>query len=254
MTVESFMASSVAFFKSDPLIHRKKISRSEQYFSSEPVNPLVKKIDKEEESKKFIRWLKLIPAVALIGVGAAFLPHFALGCAIAAGVLAINIIMAAVISAFVKSKMKKEYLEQLKNKQLLVTLGAPILEELIFRGAMLQLSLLLIGFAFPPALILPFLNTGLSIAAATAIFITTVIFGLAHASNAEKNNFAQVATTFLGGLAFGFLAIQFGLLVAIGAHVLNNTVASLFLNLSAPSDEEKKEEAGEYEVLRPKMA
>ena len=69
--------------------------------------------------------------MALIGVGAAFLPHFALGCAIAAGVLTINLIMAAVVSAFVKSKKKKEYLEMLNNKQLLVTLGAPILEELI---------------------------------------------------------------------------------------------------------------------------
>ena len=142
--------------------------------------------------------------MALIGVGAAFLPHFALGCAIAAGVLTINLIMAAVVSAFVKSKKKKEYLEMLNNKQLLVTLGAPILEELIFRGAMLQLSLLLIGLVFPPALILHFLNTGISIAAATAIFITAVVFGLAHAPNAE-NNHAQVYTTFLFGLSLDFL-------------------------------------------------
>lgn len=248
------MASSVTFFQLEPSVHRQKTSRSKEYFSSEPVKPLVKKIDKEEESNKYIRWLKLIPAAAFIGVGAVFLPHFALGCAIAAGMLAINLVMAAVVRAFVKSKMKKEYLEMLKNKPLLVTLGAPILEELIFRGAMLQLSLLLIGLAFPPALILPFLNTGLSIAAATAILITAVVFGLVHAFNAEKNNYAQVATTFLSGLAFGFLAIQFGLLVAIGAHVLNNTIACLFLNLLPLSDEKKKEEVSENEVLRPKMA
>lgn len=246
------MASSVTFFQLEPRVHCQKKSRSKEYFSSEPVKPLVKKIDKEEESNKYIRWLKLIPAVALIGVGAAFLPHFALGCAIAAGVLVINLVIATVVRFFVKSEVKQDYLEMLENKQLLVTLGAPILEELIFRGAMLQLSLLLIGLAFPPALILPFLNTGLAIAAATAILITAVVFGLVHASNAEKNNYAQVANAFLGGLAFGFLAIQFGLLVAIGAHVLNNTIACLFLNLI--SDEEKEEEISENEVLQPKMA
>jgi membrane protease YdiL (CAAX protease family) len=250
------MTSSVTFFQLDPRVDRTPPKKTKEYFSSEPIKPLVKKIDKKEEKiNKYIRWLKLMPAVTLIGVGIAFLPHFALGCAIAVGVLVINFIMIVVISAFVEAKMKKEYFETLHNKQLWVTLGGPILEELIFRGAMLQLSLLLIGLAFPPALALPFLNTGLSIAAATAISITALAFGLIHASNAEKNNYAQVASTFLCGLSFGFLAIQFGLLVAIGAHILNNTIAAcLFLNLSSSSDERKKEKASENEVLRPKMA
>jgi len=148
------------------------------------------------------------------------------------------------------------YRDSISKSQLMVSLGAPIMEELIFRGAILQLLLLLIGLAFPPMLLFPCLNLGISVAAAAAICITAGLFGVAHAGNG-KNNHVQVVTTFIMGLAFGFFAVQFGLLVAIGAHILNNTIASALGNLfSSPATkkEEKVVESLENNFSELKMA
>lgn len=246
------MASSITFFD-DSSSHPKYSKKSDKYFSSVSAKPIVKKIDKEEETTKLMRWLKLTPALILIALSAAFLPHFGLACAVTIGVLFSNLIIVSIIGMFVKTKPTKELSDAIKNKQLLVSLGGPALEELFFRGALLQLSLLLIGLAFPPALLLPFLNLGISVAAATAILITAIPFGLMHAGNAEKNGYPQVVATFLYGLAFGFFAVQFGLLVAIGAHVLNNTIICSVLNLSSTSPK-KSEEPKEEKAPQLRMA
>lgn len=242
------MASAATFFNHiEPGTARQNTSSSKKYFFSNPIEPSVKKFDQKEENIKLIRWLKLMPAVAFLGVGATCLPHFALGCAIAAGVFAINFVMARMISAFVKPKMKQEYLDIIKNRLLLVTLADPILEGLVFQGAILKLSLLLIGLAFPPTLILPFLNTSLSIAATIAIFITAVLYAHMHVYNAEENNHAQVASSFLLSVTCGVLATQFGWLVSLGAHVSNNVIA--IFNLSTRSDEEKQKAVSEDDML-----
>ncbi len=234
------MATTPAFFD-ERLVHPKYSKKSEKYFSPESTKPLVKKIETGDKTTQLIRWLKLAPAFIFIGLTAALLPSFGLAYAITTRVLFMNIITAMILSRFIKAESTKEYLDLLRNEQLKVTLTGPILEELIFRGFMLHILLLLIGLIFPPAMILPFLNVGISIAAATAITITAILFGLAHQGNA-KNNHVQVIVTFCSGLALGFFAVQFGLAVAIGAHIFNNTLACLLINLFGEGDELAQEQ------------
>lgn len=229
------MPATPTFFD-ERLVHPKYSPKSEKYFSPTSSKPLVKKIETSDKTTQLIRWLKLAPAFIFIGLTATLLPSFGLAYAITTGVLFMNITTAASLSRFDKSEPKKGYPDLLRNHQLVATLGGPILEELIFRGFVLHLSLLLIGLIFPPAMILPFLNVGISVAAATAITISAILFGLAHQDNA-KNNYTQVLITFCSGLVFGFFAVQFGLAVAIGAHIFNNTLAVSLFNLFDKGDE-----------------
>ena len=85
----------------------------------------------------------------------------------------------------------------------------PIIEELVFRGAGLNL----------------FKKQDNKL---EAIIFTSVIFGLIH------GNFAQAINATMGGFILGYVAIEFGIIYSIIFHILNNgmTYVIYFLNLS----------------------
>lgn len=88
-----------------------------------------------------------------------------------------------------------------------ITLLAPILEELLFRGAIqgaLQRQIKPWG----------------------AIMISSLLFGLVHM------NLAQIPFAFFLGIIFGWLYYRTGsLLPGVVGHILNNTVATITMNL-----------------------
>lgn len=86
---------------------------------------------------------------------------------------------------------------------------APVLEELVFRGFLMQ-SLRRFGDSF-------------------ALICSALIFSLAHA------NMIQMPNAFITGLAMGYFALHTGSLIpVIVAHVLNNTIAVSVTLLTAP--------------------
>ena len=197
-----------------------------------------------------IPWLKLIHAASAVVLGSIFIPHFAFACAVAMGTLVFKIITVLLLSTLIKSETKKSYSDFVTKNQIYVTFIGPITEELIFRGAVLPLSLLTIGLLFPASLTTPFFGLGISMAAACALIISSVSFGLVHYGNGGKNHL-QVISSALGGIVYGLLSLQFGLITAIGAHIFNNFFITAISNL-APEPKKPKEE--ENLGLQPSMA
>ncbi len=85
--------------------------------------------------------------------------------------------------------------------------------------------------SFSPAAACAFLATGLSIATTVAIVATAAFFGLIHAFNDHKNSRIQAVMASIGGIVLGVTAAQYGLAAAIAAHIVNNTLAMILLNL-----------------------
>jgi membrane protease YdiL (CAAX protease family) len=166
------------------------------------------------------------------------------------GTLVFNYITILLLRTLIKSEIPKSYSDFLKKNQIDITFIGPIIEELIFRGAVLPLSLLTIGLLFPASLTTPFFGLGISMAAACALIISSVSFGLVHYSNGGKNHL-QVINSALCGIVYGLLSLQFGLITAIGAHIFNNFFITAISNL-APEPKKPKEE--ENLGLQPSMA
>lgn len=82
-----------------------------------------------------------------------------------------------------------------------ICLLGPILEELIYRGIVLQ-KLLPHGTRL-------------------AIILSAVCFGLMH------HDFYQGLSAFLVGIIYGFIAVRYSLMASIGLHILNNSMATL---------------------------
>lgn len=109
----------------------------------------------------------------------------------------------------IPNTMEETFLAMSRNPFgiLSITLLAPVLEELLFRGA-IQKGLLL---RYKPW---------------TAILTSSLLFGVVHL------NPAQIPFAFILGLMFGWLYYRTGsLLPGIVGHVLNNTVATVNMYL-----------------------
>lgn len=97
-----------------------------------------------------------------------------------------------------------------------VGIGAPISEEILFRGLMLR-SMQPYGKKF-------------------AIFASALIFGLYHA------NIIQIPFAFAVGLVLGYVTVEYNIVWAIVLHmfnnlILNDTMMRLFYNLPEPWNE-----------------
>ncbi|WP_367606201.1 CPBP family intramembrane glutamic endopeptidase [Legionella sp. W05-934-2] len=127
-----------------------------------------------------------------------------------------------------------------------VSLFAPILEELMFRGFMQPTLLLLIPMLIPSTATV-LIASGLSAAALISILITSVAFGLAHIGNNHSGSYVQGVLCTLSGLNLGLLALYFGLPAAIASHIANNTLAvttSMLLDgKTAPESQNTKDDA-----------
>lgn len=179
----------------------------------------------------FTPFFKIIPAATLITAGCIFIPHFGFACLLTTGCIAFNITLLSIVSEFIKPIIHEEYRQLIENHILYVTLFAPILEEILFREIILNLILIGCAAIYPPSLLIPFLHLGLSNAEAISIFLTSLLFGLCHIFNA-KNNLAQILCTFIAGLLLGYFFIQYGLVFAIGCHILNNILGILLFHLN----------------------
>lgn len=92
-----------------------------------------------------------------------------------------------------------------------VAIIAPIIEELIYRGAGLSL----------------FKKSDNKL---EAIIFTSVFFGLMH------GNLGQAINSIISGFIYGYVAIEFGIMYSMIFHILNNGLVYVehFLNISGP--------------------
>lgn len=172
-------------------------------------------------------WLELLPAVAVMGLGILYAPNFAIGLVI--GVLEYTIGILIILSAQaifpLVSDKNSQYSIKVMNDLILATLLAPIYEELLFRGALQPLLIAAISWLAPVASTALLFGTGLTVAAMLSIFVTSIIFGAMHISNRHVGSYRQAALCFIAGIVDGVVAIQYGLVASIAAHIINNTLA-----------------------------
>ncbi len=168
----------------------------------------------------------LPPTVAVLAFGALVFPS-----SVPIGILAGAGSFVATIVVLVASRCFQLFVEdeEAENKQyshtemLQMTLTGPLIEEVIFRGGIQPLGTRAILWLIPAASALC-LGTSLTIACCASIFFTAVLFGLAHLTNKHKNTHIQAYNAFKGGVIYGFLSVHFGLLAAIAAHMVHNTL------------------------------
>ena len=119
---------------------------------------------------------------------------------------------------------KNVYVQEIRNDLFSSIIWTPVLEELIFRGAIQDLL-------FKQVLKLPFrccLKDKAKVfdsktAKASRIIATAPLFGYIHMFNPHEAAFEQVQNTTLLGVHFGWIKEgENGLWGSIGAHILNN--------------------------------
>ncbi len=161
-------------------------------------------------------WSYVMPTVVLMSVGSVMIPHFSLGLALGVANLVLASMVGLLVSLLpIKKANQEDYRQQLLSYPMMVTVFAPTLEELLFRGLLQTLLIAL----FPQASLM-------------AVCITALLFGLAHLTNAKENDaYHQAINTTFSGIFFGLVAMQLGLWAAIAAHMMNNTIALTLLML-----------------------
>ena len=128
------------------------------------------------------------------------------------------------------------------NNIINTTFVAPIFEELLFRGALQLLLIAAISWLSPVAATALLFGTGLTVAEMLSIFVTSIIFGAMHIQNRHAGCYRQAALCFNAGIVYGVVAMKYGLVASIAAHIINNTLLITyiaFLSRSADLSEQR---------------
>lgn len=219
------------------------------------------------------KWLHLLPAVAVGAVGAACIPHFALGLAIGVCQCVVSFSISTILSqmSLISTERNSIFENKVREDIIAFTLFFPLIEELLFRGIVQPLLLLMMGGLFSLSLtaifsettaqilfglfccqslgllkwgililsiavfllILPQLmsiaifGAGINAVSLGVVSVTAMIFGAAHLMNEHKNAPVQAIFATIAGIILGLLALQYGLLVSIAAHMTNNTLSAI---------------------------
>lgn len=97
------------------------------------------------------KWLYLLPTIAVGAVGAACIPHFALGLGIGMCQFIVNYSLSTILNRWMSlppTERNSIYENQLREGLTWTTLVGPVFEELLFRGILQPLLLLTIGALF----------------------------------------------------------------------------------------------------------
>jgi membrane protease YdiL (CAAX protease family) len=138
---------------------------------------------------------------------------------------------------------------------LTVTLFAPIMEELFFRGIIQPLLLASILTLFPQLTGVVLFGT-FSAAGICAVAITAALFGAVHLTNQKKNDaYHQAFNATFGGVVYGLLSLQFNLFTSIAAHVINNTVCiTLMMMILSRLQELKADNSNSVSTDQPSLS
>lgn len=184
----------------------------------------------------FDQWSYLIPTIMTLAVGAFFLSNVGIGMALGVGSFVTVIVLKKILpKAWLFTENKENtpdnyaiYLNKSLSSHLSSTLGAPLVEEILFRGIVqpfLAHSIILLFPTAAQAVFSPLLTTAMII----SILATAILFGLAHFKNQTDYARCQVILSSITGCAYGILAAEFGLQAAIAAHIINNSIVEIWI-------------------------
>lgn len=165
-----------------------------------------------------------------LALGIACLPGFTTGLLIGPMISLITISLNMIMQLIAPlTERNSNYLRLIRENPLNAMIIAPVLEEGIFRGLLLPVMLDAITTLFPITTTMMFWGTGITLAAAISIGVVAGLFGAIHVFNEHEGAYRQAFIATLSGIAFGILALEFGLYAAIGAHIMNNSIAVFYL-------------------------
>ena len=121
------------------------------------------------------------------------------------------------------SKDNTKSLDALLNKPFGVAVCAPIIEEVLFRGVLLNMMII-----FTTSLLRFYSDYYIKM---VSVLLSSLIFGLAHLFNNEEMSRDQAMNATLGGIIKGILMLKFGLLASIGMHTANNSIITVFYSI-----------------------
>jgi membrane protease YdiL (CAAX protease family) len=161
-------------------------------------------------------WFYLIPTSIVLGAMSFFYNAHVLMPAFWQ-LLTIKLIITSISTFFSDgSGYKEDIINMILNNPCMVTIEAPIIEEVLFRVIIQNTIFILLSFITP-----------FNIALSGATAISALIFGLAHLGNFEKFDlhgmFTKVLTSTVSGLMLSQLKNTYGLPAAISLHMINNT-------------------------------
>jgi len=189
-------------------------------------------------------WLDILFTAAFMGLGILFAPNFAIGLVIGVLDCTINYLITRAVETFFPLALEEnnQYFFDVMNNIINTTLVAPIFEELLFRGALQLLLIAAISWLSPVAATALLFGTGLTVAEMLSIFVTSIIFGAMHIQNRHAGYYRQAAYCFNTGIVYGVVAMKYGLVASIAAHIINNTLLItyiVFLSRSANLSEQR---------------
>lgn len=176
-----------------------------------------------------------ISVVMAIGVGILCFPNFGMGMALGLANLMINIIIIKILDFIIglPNNDNSEYCRYIKNNPIYASVVGPIIEELIFRGILLPIMIAVMVELFPSTASMTLcLGVTISTAAALSVLVTSIFFGALHLINEHKTAWIQAILSTESGILLGLVSLHLGLGAAIGAHILNNTIAVIMMFMS----------------------
>jgi membrane protease YdiL (CAAX protease family) len=163
----------------------------------------------------------LITIVAIIAIGTLASSTFAIG--VGVGVLESLVFFPAFALAAKCAGMQPFGLPPNYNTWM-SNCVAPIVEECLFRSVIQPLAEKPIAYILP-ALTVEILGAQFALATLVTIVVTSLLFGVSHLFNGHPNASSQAIHATLGGVLLGIVAVHFGLLASISAHMVHNTTA-----------------------------
>lgn len=114
---------------------------------------------------------------------------------------------------------------QIAERKAVSCVLAPVIEELLFRGALQSLVKKVVAFCVPY-----FGKTtyaGLPISNLTSAIVAGSAFGVSHISNFKEGGWIPALSISVGGCVYGIAKEYFGLPCSITAHMIHNYLGSL---------------------------
>jgi membrane protease YdiL (CAAX protease family) len=165
----------------------------------------------------------IYPAVVGIGVGMIDYSIILLSACIGAAMLFTSRITSCIAS--IENNGSLEITQSLvRNDFMRTTLWAPIQEELYYRG-IVQGVLKWTASDILPDISFTIFSRQIKLATLVAIIVTALLFGAEHSSTLQCIN----AT--IGGVVYGLLKEEFGIVSSIAAHCTHNTLNQLFTTM-----------------------
>lgn len=188
------------------------------------------------------KWQWLIPVITATALGAIFVPKFGLGLVLGSvqwittfSIITLLSKLGAIKFSMGPSKEPSAYELQIKENLLTTAIFIPLIEESIFRGGIQPLFSQIIKRLSPSSASTPFLKKSISIPTAAGIAITAGLFGAIHLPNPHNEARIQAIIATFIGISHGTYSAKWGISAAIAAHIANNTISCIELELGSTS-------------------